>query len=96
VILSQVLPDPFNIGYQDQRYQVLQKVNGKRVTNLTDVREALKTPTDKYHVLDFLPGESAQRIVLGADGADRAATQRVLQRYGIGEEFFIAPPKDGK
>jgi hypothetical protein len=96
VILSQVLPDPYNIGYQDQRYQVLQRVNGKRVHNLTDVREALKTPTDKYHVLDFLPGESAQRIVLGADGSDRAATQRVLQRFGIGEESFIAPSAAGK
>jgi len=96
LILSQVLPDPYNIGYQDQRYQVLEKVNGKRVNNLTDLREALKTPTDKYHVLDFLPGESAQRIVLGADGADRAATQRVLERFGIGEEFFIAPPSTGK
>lgn len=96
VILSQVLPDPYNIGYQDQRYQVLQKVNGKRVTNLTEVREALKAPTDKYHVLDFLPGESAQRIVIGADGADRAATARVLQRFGITEEFYIAPPAAGK
>lgn len=91
VILSQVLPDPYNIGYQDQRYLVLQKVNGRRVTNLTELREALKHPTDKFHILEFLPGETAQRIVLGADGADRAATERVVQRFGIGEEFFIAP-----
>jgi hypothetical protein len=94
VILSQVLPDPYNIGYQDQRYQVLQKVNGRRVNTLAEVREALNHPTDKYHVLDFLAGESAQRIVIAADGADRAATQRVLQRFGIGEEYFIAPAKN--
>jgi len=92
VILSQVLPDPYNIGYQDQRYQVLQKVNGRKVNNLTDLREALQTPVGKYHVLDFLPGEAPQRIVLGAEGADRAATKRVLERFGIGQEYFIAPP----
>jgi hypothetical protein len=91
LVLSQVLPDPYNIGYQEQRYQVVEKVNGRRVTNLAELREALKNPTDKFHVIDFLPNEAAQRIVLGADGTDRAATQRVLDRYGIQEEFFIAP-----
>jgi len=96
VVLSQVLPDPYNIGYQEQRYQVLEKVNGRKVSNLTDVREALKHPTDKFHVLDFQPGESAQRVVLGAGGEDTAATQRVLQRYGIQDEFFIAPAAAGK
>jgi hypothetical protein len=92
VILSQVLPDPYNIGYQEQRYQVLQKVNGRKVNNLTDVQEALKHPTDKFHVLDFQAGESAQRVVLAAGGADEAATQRVLQRYGIQGESFVASP----
>lgn len=96
VILSQVLPDPYNIGYQEQRYQVLQKVNGQPVNNLAELRDALKAPKDGFHVLDFLPGESAQRIVLGAGGSDRAATQRVLQRYGIEEESFIAPTPVGK
>ena len=96
VVLSQVLPDPYNIGYQDQRYQVVQKVDGRPVASLSDLREALAGSTNKFHVIDFLPNESVQRIVLGADGADRAATQRVLNRYGIQEEYFIAPDKTGK
>jgi len=96
VVLSQVLPDPYNIGYQEQRYQVLQKVNGRQVNNLTDVREALKHPDGKYHILDFLPGDSAQRIVIGADGADREATRRVLERFGVQEEAYIAPAATAK
>jgi len=92
VVLSQVLPDPYNIGYQDQRYLVLQKVNGRQVNNLTELREALRHPTGKFHVLDFLPGDSAQRMVIEADGADAAATQRVLQRFAIEDAAFIAPP----
>lgn len=96
VVLSQVLPDPYNIGYQEQRYQVLEKVNGRRVTNLTELRAALESPQEGFHILDFLPGESAQRVVLGANGADRAATQRVLQRFGIESESVIAPPAAAK
>jgi hypothetical protein len=95
VVLSQVLPDPYNIGYQEQRYQVVQKVNGQSVANLAELRAALNSSTNKFHILDFLPNESAQRIVLGADGADRAATQRVLERYGIQKDSYIAPA-DGK
>lgn len=92
VVLSQVLPDPYNIGYQDQRYLVLQKVNGRPVNNLTELRAALQHPTGKYHILDFLPGDTAQRMVIAADGADDAATQRVLQRFAIEDAAYIAPP----
>ncbi len=90
VVLSQVLPDPYNIGYQDQRYQVIEKVNGRPVHNLAELRDALKTPEGQYQVIEFLPNESTQRIVLAADGPEDAATQRVLERYGIAEPAFIA------
>jgi hypothetical protein len=91
VILSQILPDAYNIGYQEQRYQVVRKVNGRRITNLTELREALQQPEGEFHIVEFLPNESVQRIVLGAGKAAEEATRRVLQRFGIAEEFLIAP-----
>jgi S1-C subfamily serine protease len=90
VILSQVLPDPFNIGYQDQRYQVLKKVNDQPVNNLADLREALKQPKGEFHLLEFLQDEASHRIVLAAGDAERQATRRVLERYRIEEDAFIA------
>lgn len=91
VILSQVLPDAFNLGYQEQRGFAVDKVNSQRVTSLTELRDALKQPKDKFHVIDFLPNESLQRIVLAAGDAEREATQRVLERFGITEASQITP-----
>ena len=91
VILSQVLPDTFNLGYQEQRGFAVDKVNGLRVTSLGELRDALKEPKDNFHVIDFLPNESLQRIVLAAGDAEREATQRVLERFGLKEAIQITP-----
>jgi S1-C subfamily serine protease len=37
VVLSSVLPDPINIGYQHFRNQIIQKVNGQPVRNMNEV-----------------------------------------------------------
>ena len=91
VILSQVLPDAFNLGYQEQRGFAVDKVNGQRVTSLSELRDALKQPKDKFHVIDFLPNESLQRIVLATGDAEHQATQRVLERFGITDAIRITP-----
>jgi hypothetical protein len=90
VILSQVLPDKYNIGHQDSRLLVVDKVNDRRVTSLVELREALNHPRDQFHVVDFVPNESLQRIVLAAGNAEREATRRVLQRFNITEAVQIA------
>ena len=91
VILSQVLPDAFNLGYQEQRGFAVEKVNGQRVTSLTELRDALKQPKDKFHVIDFVPNESLQRIILASGDAEREATRRILDRFGIAEAIQITP-----
>ena len=89
VILSQVLPDKFNIGYQENRSLVVSQVNGQRVTSLGELRDALKQPRDDFHVIDFVPNESLQRIVLAAGDAEREATDRILKRFGIADAVQI-------
>ena len=91
VILSQVLPDKFNIGYQEQRWFVVEKVNDRRVTSLTELNEALQKPKGEFHVIDFTPNESLQRIVLAAGETERTATARVLARFGISAATQITP-----
>jgi hypothetical protein len=88
VVLSQVLPDVFNLGYQDLRSLVLERINGRKVSSLNDVAPALAQAADGFHTFEFLKGESLQRLVLDARQLD-AATQRVLQRYGIDEPALI-------
>ncbi len=90
VILSQVLPDPFNLGYEDQRYLVVDKVNGRRVSYLSDLKAALQKPVNGYNIIEFMKGNSLRRMVIGAGEFEREATARVLKRYGIDESFYLA------
>ena len=91
VILSLVLPDSFNLGYQETRYLIVEKLNGREVSTLSDLIAAKETPKDGYHLLEFKEGDSLRRIVLDAAEIDNA-TARVLERYGIQEDRSIANP----
>lgn len=93
VILSQVLPDNYNIGYQEQKYLVVEKVNGRDITQLTDLLDAFKNPVGSYHVIEFKKSNELRRMVLAAGDPERAATRRVLEHYGINDEFRFAPLK---
>jgi hypothetical protein len=88
VVLSLVLPDPFNIGYQDYRFLVVDRINGVPINQLSDIPGALKQAKDDYHVVDFTLSDGFRRIVLQAREA-AAATQRVMQRYGIKKESVL-------
>ena len=69
----------------------MNQVNGKRVTTLAELQDAMKTPVDNFHVIDFVPNESLQRIVLAAGDKEAEATQRILKRFGISESAHISP-----
>jgi hypothetical protein len=93
VLLSQVLPDAYNIGYQEQKYLVVDKVNGQRINRLPDLKQALEKPMNGYHVIEFVQSDSLRRLVLRADGNEQEATARILKRYRINEAFQIAGDK---
>ena len=95
VLLSSVLPDTFNIGYQNLRYVVLDEVNGQKISYLSELEAALKKPINGYHDIRFAKGDSIQRIILDAGQTD-AATQRVLQRYRIIKDSLILPHAKAK
>ncbi|HWV99534.1 MAG TPA: serine protease [Candidatus Acidoferrum sp.] len=90
VLLSQVLPDAYNIGYQEQKYLVVDKVNGQRINRLPDLRQALEKPLNGYHVIEFVQSDSLRRLVLRADGNEQEATTRILKRYHINQPFQLA------
>lgn len=82
VLLSAVLPDPFTIGYQEYRFLVVDQVNGRKISRLSDLASAIEPAQGQFHVIDFAPGEYVHRIVLDAQQAG-PSTQRVLKRFGI-------------
>lgn len=88
VLLTLVLPDPINIGYQEFRFQPVDKVNGKTICQLSDLVAALEQPQGGYHRLEFSPGESVRTMILDAAAMEKA-TQRVLEKYGVPKDRVI-------
>ncbi len=90
ILLSAVLPDNYNLGYQDSRALVVDKVNGQKVSRLPELQAALQKPVDGFHVIEFARGDSLRKIVLDASSLE-SATRRVLQRFGIPQDHVFTP-----
>ncbi len=82
VLLSSVLPDAANLGYQELRDLIVERVNGRAIFSLADLRQAFASPQRGFHVVEFLAGQGPARAVLDASEAQAAAV-RLQQAYGV-------------
>ncbi len=83
VVLTGILPDEINLGYEDADLIVLDRVNGRVIATLADLAEALKTASPGgVHRFEFMPGHNLQRLFLDAATLDEA-TRRVVEHYGL-------------
>ena len=82
VVLSGVLPDPFNEGYRSHNNLIVARINHHSITRFSDLEKAFADPQDGFHLIEFTPGNPIDKIVLNASGMD-LATRRVMFRYGI-------------
>ena len=85
VIITRVLPDPANLGYQSVNNAILKQLNGKPVHTLADFRKAMRSPVNGYHIVQLLPGPGRGRLVFRASQM-RAVNARIRGRYGIPEK----------
>lgn len=88
VILSRVLPDPLNLGYQNLTYLAVDKINGQRIETLADVRTALEAPQEGFHVVRFMPNSGVQKVILDAEVLE-VADERILRKYGIPNREYV-------
>ncbi|KAJ4727591.1 Protease Do-like [Melia azedarach] len=82
VILSQVLANEANIGYEDMGNQQVLKFNGTRIKNIHHLAHLVDSCKDKYLVFEF---EDNYLAVLESDAAT-AASSCILRDYGIPSE----------
>lgn len=82
VILSQVLANEVNIGYEDMGNQQVLKLNGTRIRNIHHLTHLVDTCKDKYLVFEF---EENYIAVLEREAAI-AASSCILKDYGIPSE----------
>jgi hypothetical protein len=90
VLLSSVLPDAVNLGYQGLRDLIVERVNGRAVGTLADLHQAFAAPQGGFHVVEFTPGQGAARVVLDAAEA-QAAAARIQHAYGVEKLDSEAP-----
>lgn len=80
VLLSQVLPSSDTIGYEQLRYLLVTKINNQPIRKLADVAEAVKTPVNGFHKVEF----SEDPKVIYLDAREIEANAPVLQKnYGL-------------
>ena len=79
VILSKVLADNFNIGYQNVVYKIVEKVNGKEVKNLKNFIDLIENTKDQFITITL---SDHSTVVLDTEKG-KEATPRILKRYRI-------------
>jgi len=82
VVLSQVVPDPVNIGYENLHNAVIDQINGIKIKQISDIPNALKSPINGFDVFTFAAGEPVQQAVLDASEIDRA-NEEIMTHYHI-------------
>ena len=80
VILSMVLGDEVNIGYQNIVSELVSSVNGVKVRNLRHLIEMLEEKQDGYAIIRF---DQENRPLILDLKQFRAATPRILEKYQL-------------
>lgn len=82
VVLSQVLPSPWSVGYQDCHDLLVHAVDGREVDSLEDLVEALDGAAGPHVRIDFVPNETRAHLVIDATTL-QATTQQNLEDFRI-------------
>ena len=88
VVLSQVLPNEANVGYENLHNTVVDEINGMKIRQIGDIVTALKSPVNGFNVFTFANGEPVRQAVLDAAGMDQA-TQEIMTRYHIPADHVL-------
>ncbi len=86
IVLTKRLPHEVNTYADGFVHGIVNKVNGKAVKELADVKRAMMTPENGFHVIEF--AEKDETLVLQTEAVE-AANPRIFAAYGITEpEYF--------
>ena len=92
IILTNVLPDSYNIGYHNLRDLIVDKINGYSIDSISDIENALNHPIDKLHTITFNRNPRRIEIVLDAVHLEKA-TNRILRMYNIPQRLRLEGKK---
>lgn len=81
VFLSGVIPAPSNIGYERLRQLIVTKVNEKPINDIKDLAEALKSPIEGIHKIEF--NDHPRLIHMDAAQSEQDNKEFLPARYRI-------------
>ena len=98
LVMTNVLADTFNQGYDREGLLILEKVNGVAVNNLQELKQAILSKGidrngERFVVFDFDNGSQVVLPLKGMDGAHK----RIAKSYNVGtpESFLtVSVPKN--
>jgi S1-C subfamily serine protease len=82
IILADVFPDEYNIGYHDMAQNIVERVNGVRIDSIRGMEEAFRHPVDGFHIIEFMPSYGMSKVILDAE-TFAAATAAIMEKYQI-------------
>jgi hypothetical protein len=88
IILSQVLSDKVNVGYEELESERIVKVNGEVVADLTDLVqkiEATKEPTVRFESCD----DDVIILPSPVNPAAQVANERIRSRYALSSDRYL-------
>lgn len=95
VVLTDVLPDSTNTHIQAYKHQVVDSINGKKITQLQDVYDAFygdfhEKGKEEYHVVRLI-GEARPLVLVRKDAAE--AHIRIKDKYNVSFDHYIEKPE---
>lgn len=82
IVLADVFPDEYNMGYHDMAQNVVKSVNGFPVDSISKMEEAFLHPENGFHVIEFIPSYGINKVILDAERFEEA-TRSIMENYQI-------------
>jgi len=88
IIVSQVLPSEYNIGYHGLSDLPVKAINGQPIDSIADVEQAFEKPVDGFQRILFYPNSTIREAVLDA-ATFEAATDAILAAYEVPDRLRL-------
>jgi hypothetical protein len=86
IVLADVFPDEYNLGYHDMAQNIVKTVNGQPIGSIAALEKAFQQPQGTFHVIELERSYGTSTIILDAQHFDEA-TRRIMQTYQIPERI---------
>jgi hypothetical protein len=90
IILADVFPDEYNIGYHDLAQKIVKSVNGYPIDSIKKMEEAFKHPKNGFQVIKFIPSYGMNKVILDAKNFQQA-TKTIMEKYQIPSRIRTRP-----